>query len=536
MQLEKDVAPMIPAIGGNRPSNGKLSPTLCSPALNGSGLTPRSLWAVARKATNPVERISILVEADSENRVSRGAARVNEIVEGDETVYGVNTGFGHFAEIRVPADKLISLQYNIIRSHACSVGEELTRDIVMAMWRKQINCICRGHSGVRRSTIDTIIKALNFGILADIPSRGSVGASGDLSPAAHAVRTLIGEGYCTFPSNGIFHRKPALAALQQFGLAPLELGPKEGLSLINGTSLTTALATKAWYKADVLLRTANLAASLSNVALRGRRSVLDPRLLLAHRHPGTLVCGESMASWLGGHHDDPMHPPLRVQDAYCLRCAPQVHGAVWEEVDHAERILERELNASTDNPLIFLESGDVVSGGNFHAIQPARVSDHLTSALTTLGAISERRISKMMNGNRSGLPTFLIQDGGLQSGFMMAQVTAAALVSECKSLSFPASVDSIPTNCDKEDHVSMGPIAGFKANQVAVHVGHILSIELMAAAQALDFMPDAKIPPRLEKVRRRIRQEVDSLTEDRSLADDFERLARLVDDEALLNL
>ena len=361
-----------------------------------------------------------------------------------------------------------------------------------------------------------------------VPSQGSVGASGDLAPSAHAAAALLGEGRCTLPIEGRIEEMSAHEALQRLGLSPWQLGPKEGLSLINGTQLTTALATKAWYHARRLLDLSNLATALSIEGLRGQPMDVAEPLWRTHRHPGTLHCGLAISGWIGNHQTKNTLGYNRVQDPYSLRCAPQVHGAVWEDVQACESILQREINASTDNPLVFADTREILHGGNFHAIYPARVADRLASALTTLGSISERRINLIMDKEKSGLPYFLINDGGLHSGLMMLQSVAAALVSECKSLSFSASVDSIPTNCNQEDHVPMGPIAGWKALKIVDNVYRILAIELLSAAQAIDLQQPKALSERLQAVHAVLRGEVAFLEHDRMLADDIRAVEALL--------
>lgn len=363
------------------------------------------------------------------------------------------------------------------------------------------------------------------------PVAVSGGASGDLSPAAHAALILLGEGMCTVPDKGKIERLPASSVLKRLKIRPLILHPKEGLALINGTQLTTALAIHNLCEAERLWNLAALCAAMSITALDASTSVLTRPVLLTHCHEGTLESGYAIGDWLGlGRDGDHKHarPGKRVQDAYCLRCAPQVHGAVWEEIQRGYRVLNDEMNAVTDNPLLFPEDDSVYSCGNFHAIYPAWVSDSLASAMTTLASISERRINKAMNGDRTGLSTFLIRDGGFHSGMMMLQVTAAALVSECKTLSHPASVDSIPTNCDKEDHVSMGPVARFKASEIIKHVRHVLAIELLVACQALDFSGLEHCPVKLKNIHDRVRQVVPHLKHDRVLSEDVQSIIKVI--------
>jgi histidine ammonia-lyase len=503
--------------------NGKQA----SIVLGGDSLSPLQLWGFARLAENPHQSLRIHYAPEALKRIDEATALLGRLVASEEAVYGVNTGFGHFANVVIPPDKVVELQKNIVRSHCCGVGELLSRDLVMAMWLIDLNTICQGHSGVGVSTMERIARILEAGVLACIPSQGSVGASGDLAPGAHAVQAMMGEGRCTLPDSGRFVEVSAVEAFQRLGVDPIELGPKEGLSLINGTHLTTAMAVKAWYEARYLLEVANLAAAMTIEALSGSRMNCHALTMKAHVHPGTIACGGQVSSWLGESSDfSHRHEEDRwIQDPYSLRCVGQVHGSVWEELDSSERTLENEINATTDNPLLFADEMQVLYCGNFHAIYPARVSDRLASALTTLSSISERRINQAMKAPRGHLPTFLVKDGGLRSGFMMAHVTAAALVSENKSWSFPASVDSIPTNVTQEDHVSMGPTAGMKALRVVENLRRVLAIELLAAAQAMSLQRPLKPGPRLAAVYERIREFVPPLEEDRNLSDDIELIA-----------
>ncbi len=504
--------------------------------LNGDNLTIETLWSFAQNALNPKAKISIKIDAKAEAKVTLAEKFVHELANSGDTVYGMNTGFGYFAKTRIEHDQIEALQHNIIRSHACGVGEELPRDVVLMLWLILLNSVCRGHRGLALSKLKNIAKMLEAGILASVPARGSVGASGDLAPTAHAVLAMLGEGECTAPDGNVFVKIKAADALKKAGIKPITLGPKEGLCLINGTQLTAAFAVKLWHEAKQILSTANLATAMSIEALRGSHHMTDELLLREQRQAGTFACGKEIANWIGGETEvsESHHDCGRVQDSYSLRCAPQVHGMVWDELEHTKIMIEREINATTDNPLLFPDEKLVIHGGNFHAIYPARICDHLGAALTTLATISERRINTAMRTEKSGLPTFLIEHGGLNSGFMMVQVTAAALASECKSLCFPSSVDSIPTNNDQEDHVSMGPGAGLKALEIAKHVRYVMAIELLVAAQALDMLKPLKTSKKLEVVKKTIRKQVAFLSEDRILSPDIEAAHELVKSGELL--
>jgi len=504
--------------------------------LNGENLTIKELYSFSQRALDPKAKYKIVIDESAHGRVKAAEDFLHKLAHSGDTVYGLNTGFGYFAKTRINEADIETLQHNIIRSHACGVGEELPRDLVMMLWLILLNSVCRGHRGLALAKLQSITKMLEAGILGCVPARGSVGASGDLAPTAHAVLATLGEGECSAPQGGQFVRMASEDALKAHKIAPLKLGPKEGLCLINGTQLTAAMAVKLWEEGTKLTQTANLAVAMIIEGLRASHHMTDEPLLRESRQLGTWECGQAIAGWLGGDTEiSKSHANCdRVQDSYSLRCAPQVHGMVWDELAHARGIIEREINATTDNPLLFPERELVIHGGNFHAIYPARVCDHIGAALATLASISERRINTAMRSEKSGLPAFLIENGGLNSGFMMVQTTAAALVSECKSLCFPSSVDSIPTNNDQEDHVSMGPGAGLKALQIVKHVHYVLAIELMVAAQGLDMIKPLHTSPQLEKVKAKIREHVPYLDKDRILSKDIEAVHMLVKNGALL--
>jgi histidine ammonia-lyase len=506
--------------------------------LDGHSLDTQTLWSAARTALDPKAGLRIRIAPEAQARIRKAADYVQKIVKGDAAVYGINTGFGKFAEIPVENSKLKALQKNLILSHAVGVGPALPRDIVMAMWILRLNVMCRGNSGVRLESVERLIKLLELGILAEVPAQGSVGASGDLAPSAHATLPLLGEGRCTYPHVGSFRPTTSKEALSHFGLDAWELEAKEGLSFINGTQLTTAYATKAYIESQRLLHTANLALALSIEAVQGTHKLLDPRIFQVRNQPGATSCADDTRAWLAGSSTIASDHSAcdRVQDPYSLRCAPQVHGLVHDEIRQCGEILERELNASTDNPLLFPEDNVSISGGNFHAIYTARVNDRLAAALATLSNIAERRTAQLMSKETNRLYPFLVEDGGFNSGLMMAHVTSAALVSESKTLSFPASVDSIPTSDDREDHVSMGPIAGRKLMTVLENTKNVLAIEIMSACQGIELRRPLKTTPQLERVFGRVRTEVAFLDQDRILHDDIVNLAEMISSGELLAL
>lgn len=485
-----------------------------------NSLTPQTLWAAAQRcAVNGLPQ-EITIDESAWQRCERASQAVDGIVRTGRIVYGINTGFGRFAECAVDAEQLAELQRNLVLSHAAGVGDEAAREVVMAMWLLRLRTLLRGHSGVRPATVRQMIRILQAGVLGCVPVRGSVGASGDLAPGAHAALTMLGLGPCTYlDASGIVQGGEAGEVLAKLGLEPIMLAPKEGLSLINGTHLTTALAIQLWHITSRLLRTANLTTAIIMEATGGIGTVLESAVLRTH-HRETERVGDDLRHWLAksDSHHDARDSGRFSQAPYCLRCAPQVHGAVLRELRTTYETLHGEMDAIGDNPLLFPEEDLVASCGNFHAIYPARVCDTLASALANLAVIAERRINMLMDSRLSGLPMFLVANGGLNSGFMMAHVSAAALASEAKMNAMPASVDSIPTNCDREDHVSMGPHAALKALRVADLVQKVLAIELMTGMQALEMREGRDIPPLLLPIHERVRARVHFLERDAALS------------------
>jgi histidine ammonia-lyase len=433
--------------------------------------------------------------------VVENRAVVDRIVAEGRTVYGINTGFGQFATVVIPPDQLQQLQLNLIRSHAAGVGEPLSRDQTRALMAARINCLLKGHSGIRPEPIRLLADCLNRDVVPVVPSQGSVGASGDLAPLAHMALLLVGEGLAWQSGRQV----PSGEALAQAGLAPVVLQAKEGLALINGTQLITSLGNLAVEKFTRLATLADEIAGLSLEALRGTRAAFDPRIHTARPHPGQITVAAHMRDLLGptsaiaeSHQD--CH---RVQDAYSLRCIPQVHGVTRDALQFAGAILERELNAATDNPMIFTDTQESRSGGNFHGQYPAFACDVLAIAAADLASISERRQERLVNPAYSDLPAFLTQNGGLESGFMMAHVTSAALVSEMKGWAHPACVDTIPTSAGKEDHVSMGPIAARKLLRAVDALEQVLTIEARMALEGLRIIglaPAVGLQPLMDRL------------------------------------
>ena len=462
----------------------------------------------------------------------RASARVVQAAaDGDAPVYGVNTGFGKLANQRISKAQLATLQLNLIRSHSVGVGEPLSPPVVRLMLALKAASLARGHSGVREIVIDTIVAVANAGLVPYVPSRGSVGASGDLAPLAHMTLALLGEGEMLHDGKAV----PALAALQQAGITPLSLGPKEGLALINGTQTSTALALHALLVFEPVLEAALVIGALTVDAARGSDGPFDPRIHALRGQPGQIDVAQYYRGLLAGSEIRNSHidGDDRVQDPYSLRCQPQVVGACLDQLRHATKVLVREANAVTDNPLVFAHDGAMVSGGNFHAEPVALAADGMALAIAEVGAIAERRIAMLIDSGVSRLPPFLTADAGLNSGFMIAHVTAAALASENKSLAHPASVDSLPTSANQEDHVSMATFAARRLQAMIDNTAHILGIELLAAAQGIEFLRPLRSSPALEQAHALLRRQVPAMQQDRYLAPDIAHAAALVRDGAL---
>jgi len=483
-----------------------------------------------------VERIAdgecCRLTAGARRRLRAARAVVDRAVKSGKQIYGVNTGFGELAQVRIADDKLDELQRNLVRSHAAGLGEPLPERTVRAILALRANCLVRGHSGLREATVQRLVELLDHGLHPIVPRHGSVGASGDLAPLAHVALTLIGEG--EFLRAG--RRVPAGLALRRAGLSPLRLGPKEGLALINGTQVMTAIGVLALLQAERLADLADLAGAMSLEALQGSHRVFDARIHAARPQPGQIESARRLRSLLRGSQIVAAHRDCgRVQDAYSLRCMPQVHGAVRDALAYVRAVLEREVNASTDNPMVLVDDDEMISGGNFHGQPVSLALDHLGTAVCSLATISERRIERLVNPALSGLPAFLTPDPGLHSGFMIAHVTAASLVSENKGLAHPASVDTIPTSAAQEDHVSMGVHAARRAAAIVDHVADVLAIEVLCATQALDFLDPLRAGSGVENARRHVRKHVPRLEADRVPHRDIAKVRGLLDDGSLLS-
>ncbi|MFC7474606.1 histidine ammonia-lyase [Dankookia sp. GCM10030260] len=486
-------------------------------------ITPGSAGLSALRAV--MEGAPLALPGDWRAPVEASAAALAARMAGGEALYGVNTGFGKLASTRIPDARLAQLQLNLVRSHAAGTGPLLPGPVVRLVLALKALSLARGASGVRPVVIEALLALLEAGATPAIPARGSVGASGDLAPLAHLSLVLIGEGEAFIGEDVM----PGAGALERAGIVPLVLGPKEGLALLNGTQVSTALALAALFGAEDLLRTALLAGAMSVDAARGSDTPFDARIHALRGQPGQIRAAAALRGLLAGSdiRDSHRFGDPRVQDPYSLRCQPQVAGACLDLMAHAAQVLEREANAVTDNPLVI--DGDILSGGNFHAEPVAFAADALALALAELGAISERRIALLVDPALSGLPAFLVRDGGLNSGFMLAQVTAAALVAENRALATPRSVDSLPTSANQEDHVSMATGAALRLHDMADNLAAILAIELLAAAQGLEFHRPLQSSTAIEQAHGLVRGVAGPWDTDRVMAPDIAAVKALVE-------
>ena len=500
--------------------------------LDGAHLSLADLLAIAD------DRAEVALAPQARARVAASRAVVDAKAEGEAAVYGVNTGFGNFAETRIDKHDLAALQLNLLRSHAAGVGEPLPVRAVRASMALRANVLAKGFSGIRVETIDALLAMLNRGVHPRVPSRGSVGASGDLAPLAHLALVLVGEGEVLGLS------------LRDAGLTPITLGAKEGLALINGTQVSTAVLALALAGAERLSRAADIAAALSIDALMGSWHPFEPRIHEPRPFAGQAAAADNLLRLLQDSGINASHVNCgRVQDAYSMRCAPQVHGAAREALSWVRHVVDIEMNAATDNPMVFAgeageageagdageagEAGEIVSGGNFHGAPLALAADLLVMAIAQLATISERRSERLVNPALSGLPAFLTRHGGLQSGLMIAQVTAAALTSEIKTLAHPASVDTIPTSANKEDHVSMSMHATLKAERALQHATHVIAVEILCACQAIDLLAPLASSPALMRAHHAVRECVPTLVDDRPPAPDLDAIAEIIRDGKL---
>jgi histidine ammonia-lyase len=493
--------------------------------LDGETLSLEEIREVARGGV----RVELAPEALA--RVERSRALVDRIAAGEAAVYGINTGFGTLAEVRIDRKDLRTLQRNLLLSHAAGVGTPLPPDEARALLLLRCNVLAKGYSGIRPRTLQLALEMLNRGVVPLVPERGSVGASGDLAPLAHLALVLIGEGEALVGNE----RLPGRAALARAGLEPVVLEAKEGLALVNGTQAMCAVGALALLRAEALAETADLAGAMTLEGLLGSHRPFLPPIHAARPHPGQRAVADHLQALLRDSEIVESHADCsKVQDPYSLRCMPQVHGAVRDGLGYVRRVLAVEVNAATDNPLVFPDQDLIVSGGNFHGQPVSLALDILAIACTQLSAISERRVEQLVNPALSGLPPFLARNSGLNSGFMIAQVTSAALVAESRVLSHPASVDSIPSSAGREDHVSMGMTAALKARQVAEFTRSCLAVEMLVAAQALDFRKPLRAGRGVAAAHARLREAVPPMEEDREIHHDIEAVSALIDSGALL--
>ena len=489
--------------------------------LNGQQLTLAEIAAVAL-GNDKVE-----ISAAARSRILASRKVIDEIIERDTVVYGVNTGFGKLADVRVPHNELRELQLNLVRSHACGIGRPLSEPEVRAMMLLRANVLTLGFSGIRLEMVEMLCEMLNRGLHPVIPEKGSVGASGDLAPLAHLALSLIGEGETFFQGE----RLEGGEALRRAKLKPAHLEAKEGLALLNGTQAMHAVGGLSVLRGKRLARVADVAGAMTLEALKGTPAAFDPRLQEARPHPGQKAVAEHLLFLLKGSEIRKSHlkNDPRVQDAYSLRCMPQVHGAIRGALAHCEDVLLIESGSATDNPLVFIESGDVISGGNFHGAPLALGLDYAAIAVTDLMSISERRIERLVNPDLSeGLPAFLARHPGTQSGFMIAHVAAAALLTEARVLAHPASIDNVPTSAGKEDHVSMGMTSALKLRSIVDLAENLLAIELLAGAEGLEHRRPLKAGTGVERAFAAVRKIAQPLTQDRSLSRDIARVAEAI--------
>jgi histidine ammonia-lyase len=468
---------------------------------------------------------ALALDPGANGAIDRSAAIVQAILDRHEVAYGINTGFGSLAHTRIPDDQVAELQRRLVLSHAAGTGPLLTDDVVRLILILKINALARGFSGIRRSVIDALVKLVNAGVYPLIPSKGSVGASGDLAPLAHLSAVLIGVGSVRHEGRVL----TALEGLTMAGLQPITLAAKEGLALLNGTQVSTALAAAGLFAAEDVFLAGLVAGAMTTDACLGSDAPFDPRIHEVRGQPGQIEAARALKDLMA---DSPLRASHlecgRVQDPYSLRCQPQVMGACLDTLRHAAAVIGREVNAVSDNPLVFADQGDVVSGGNFHAEPVAIAADTMAIAIAEIGAISERRTALMMDSKMSSLPAFLVQEPGLNSGFMIAQVTAAALASENKQMAHPSSVDSLPTSANQEDHVSMATHAARRTIEMADNTAGIVAIELLAAAQGVDLRKPIATSPKLVEVMTALRTRVAFWDQDREMAPDIAAAKALI--------
>lgn len=491
--------------------------------INGQDLTLEQMVQVSRQYHQ------VALEDAAKSRVLKSREIVDGIVRENKVVYGITTGFGIFSQVNISADDCKKLQRNLILSHACGAGKFLPTDVVRAIMLLRANALSKGFSGIRLSTLETLIDMLNKEVHPLIPEKGSLGASGDLVPLAHMILPMIGEGKAEYKGKVM----PGAEAMKLAGIPIVELVEKEGLALINGTQAMTGIGALAVYDAIELVKTSDIASALTIEALRGIKDAFDPRTHMIRPHKGQAATAENILGLTENSTFLTRQGELRVQDAYSLRCVPQVHGASKDALRSVEEKVLIEINSVTDNPIV-LESGEVISGGNFHGQPMALSFDYLGIAMAELANVSERRLERLINSQLNDLPAFLVDDGGLHSGFMITQYAAASLVSENKVLAHPASVDSIPSSANQEDHVSMGTIAARKSREIIENAKRVLATEIMAACQAIDFREGFELGKGTAAAYRTVREVVDFVSEDRIMYDDLEKITELITSSKLV--
>lgn len=497
--------------------------------LDGTNLDIEKIYEVADAK---IGDIKVELTPKATERVLKSRAFVDDIVKKGEPVYGINTGFGALSNKFIEKDDLSELQYNLIRSHCTGVGNNFSILTTRAIMLLRANCLASGYSGVSLECIELLFDFINYGITPIVPEKGSVGASGDLAPLSHIALALIGEGEVIYDKKTV----KSSFAIDQIGKKPVSLKAKDGLALINGTAVMAALGSLALYEAKRVVKIADIATAMTLEAVRGTKRAYDPDISFLKPQPGQIDVSQNLTTLLNEESEiAKSHIDCgKVQDPYSLRCVPQVHGAIRQTLKHAEEVLSIEVNSVTDNPLIFVEKNKVISGGNFHGEAVAMCMDYLAMGLSEVANISERRVEKMMNPTFSDLPAFLIKESGLNSGLMIAHVTMAALASENKYLCHPASVDSIPTSTDKEDHVSMGVTSGRKLIEVLKNVKHCLAIEFLCNTQGIDLLAPHKTNTALNKVYELIRNHVDKIEKDRVFAKDINSIYKLISNFEIL--
>ncbi|MDO8136490.1 MAG: histidine ammonia-lyase [Candidatus Brocadiales bacterium] len=494
-------------------------------SLDGNNLSIEALAAVAR------QDLTVSLSPKVAERIKKARRIIEEAVEKRKIVYGVTTGFGALSSVVLSKEQTKDLQRNILLSHSAGVGNPFDEETTRAIMALRINSLAKGYSGIRLKTLETMVEMVNKGVLPVIPEKGSVGASGDLAPLAHMGLVMIGEGKAFYHGTCLEGKE----AMRRAGIPPLLLEEGEGLAIINGTQVMTAIGAMTVYDSINLMKAADIAAGMTMEVLMGSNIQLDQKIHDVRPHPGQSLCAENLRRLTAGSNIITSHKDYtRVQDAYTIRCCPQVHGASRDALEYAKKVILTEMNSATDNPLVFYETGEILTGGNFHGQPVGFATDFLAIALSELADISERRVERLVNPQLSGLPAFLIKDPGLNSGLMLAQYTAAALVSENKTLCHPASVDSIPTSANKEDHVSMGTIAARKCREVLKNAQYVTAIELLCAAQALDLFTNLKPGHGTLEAYKLIREHVPHMERDRVLSKDIETLYHLVQSGAIV--